>query len=174
MMLAFLLLTFATLVNAAPIVMVDSVPGQSLNTEHSASSPVESVPGQSLTTEPSSSSPVDSGSGQSLTTERSASSPDCPALSLVLQSLNVPLGLSESACCQWSGITCKSRSKTRRVTKIELSKRTLDGTIANELLQLTELQIFKASSSGLVGTLPGQLGSLTALQEVDVSRSSIS
>ena len=60
----------------------------------------------------------------------------------------------------WHGVTVENS----RVTKIELGKNSLSGTIPSELGELSSLQVLKLNNNFLTGTIPSELGSLSNLQ----------
>ena len=77
---------------------------------------------------------------------------------------------TDQALSTWSGVTTGAGG---RVTGLNLSFNSLSGTIPTELGDLTALQTLNfANNSGLTGGIPTQLGSLTALRTLDLSNNS--
>ncbi|KAL8120938.1 receptor-like kinase TMK4 [Apium graveolens] len=64
--------------------------------------------------------------------------------------------------CQWSGINCDNSNK---VTSINLSSKSLSGTLPSEISQLSQLKTLALQRNKLSGTLPS-FANLTSLQEI--------
>ena len=100
--------------------------------------------------------------------------------------------------CEWEGITCGAKTATTpyrinrklgksvnhsenpisssgggvadsAVTKIDLSKRRLDGTLPWELFMLTQLSFLDLHSNSLQGTIPTQFGLVSSLSYLDLT-----
>ena len=74
-----------------------------------------------------------------------------------------------SPVCSWSGVVCDGGI----VTRLELSGKSLSGSIAYTLWTLTALTYLDLSNNGLTGTVPTSLGKLSALQALDLSSNSL-
>ena len=71
---------------------------------------------------------------------------------------------------RWHGVTVVNS----RVTKIELNKNDLSGTLPLELGDLSKLQSLKLRSNDLSGTLPSELGDLSNLQWLELRSNDLS
>ena len=74
---------------------------------------------------------------------------------------------AKNMCSSWFGVSC--RQQTRRVVAIELSARSLVGTISPSLGNLSLLRTFNLSNNWFVGTTPPEFGHLKALRVLDLS-----
>ena len=72
-----------------------------------------------------------------------------------------------TAISNWTGITLGGTPQ--RVTRVEVSYASLDGTIPAALAGLEELQHLGLGSNALTGTIPAELGGLTRLVRLDLS-----
>ena len=99
---------------------------------------------------------------------------DCGAL---LESKDTLQGLASldwaatSAITDWEGVTTSGTPS--RVTKVELSSKSLDGIIPPELGTLFELTHLDLSSNSLTGDIPTELGWLYNLEEIKLSGNSL-
>lgn len=76
-----------------------------------------------------------------------------------------PTGWSSSSSdnyCKWPGINC---DKSNSVTSINLSSKSLSGTLSPDIAALSELQTLSLQRNALSGTIPS-LANLSSLQEV--------
>ncbi|CAI8611326.1 unnamed protein product [Vicia faba] len=71
--------------------------------------------------------------------------------------------------CDWSGVKCNNASNNRRIIELDLSGRSLTGTISPSLANLSLLQILDLSRNHLTGHIPRELGYLLHLQEPSLS-----
>lgn len=69
--------------------------------------------------------------------------------------------------CDWSGIKCNNASD--RIIEIDLSGRSLGGTISPALANLSSLQILDLSGFFLVGHIHKELGNLVHLEQLSLS-----
>ncbi len=73
----------------------------------------------------------------------------------------------------WTGVTVNNDG---RVTELSLSFRNLNGTLPNEignLTELTKLNIFGGSSNNLTGTIPASICNLTKLESITLSQNKL-
>ncbi|WJX10381.1 hypothetical protein P8452_01115 [Trifolium repens] len=70
------------------------------------------------------------------------------------------LDWSDKDFCNWEKVTC---SGTKRVTSIELRSSNVEGSLPQELVQLTELTYFRCSVNSLSGNFPYMSNSLQKL-----------
>ena len=68
-----------------------------------------------------------------------------------------------SSVCDWGSINALCRGNGQQVDFISLYNDNLQGTIPDELGQLTALTYLRSDSNRLTGTIPSQVGQLTAL-----------
>lgn len=71
---------------------------------------------------------------------------------------------------KWQGITAING----RVIKVDLAQNRLTGTIPNEIGDLTALRWLKLSNNALSGSLPASIGNLTLLNSLEISSTSVS
>lgn len=69
--------------------------------------------------------------------------------------------------CEWSGIAC--RNVTRVVVKLDLSGRSLRGTISPALSGLSSLVILDLSKNFFEGQIPPEIGSLVGLKQLSLA-----
>ncbi|KAF7838117.1 putative leucine-rich repeat receptor-like serine/threonine-protein kinase [Senna tora] len=69
--------------------------------------------------------------------------------------------------CNWSGIRCNNASD--RVIEIDLSGKSLAGTISPAISNLSSLRILDLSQNSFVGHIPKELGFLTQLGQLSLS-----
>ncbi|XP_028800520.1 receptor protein kinase TMK1 [Neltuma alba] len=90
-------------------------------------------------------------------------SPDAAAMETLKKSLNVPdtIGWSDSDPCKWNHVVCDQS----RVTRIQIGRLGLQGTLPPSLGDLTELQRLELQYNNISGPLPSLkgLGSLQVL-----------
>ena len=92
-----------------------------------------------------------------------ASAADCAALLSLSATLHLWLSLSGTSYCSWAGISC---SAAGRVTGLALSGAGLAGLLSDAgaaLGSLAALQALDLSHNGFSGTIPAALGSLASL-----------
>ncbi|PNY12408.1 leucine-rich repeat receptor-like serine threonine-protein kinase at2g24130-like protein [Trifolium pratense] len=71
--------------------------------------------------------------------------------------------------CDWSGVKCNNESHNKRIIELDLSGKSLGGTISPSLANLSLLQILDLSGNLLVGHIPRELGSLVHLEQLSLS-----
>ncbi|KAL5699037.1 hypothetical protein ACHQM5_029994 [Ranunculus cassubicifolius] len=74
---------------------------------------------------------------------------------------------SETHMCNWTGIECNS-AKTR-VVQLDLSEKSLQGTISPSLANLSFLSILDLSENFFTGQIPREIGSLFKLKQLSFS-----
>ncbi|ESQ43102.1 hypothetical protein EUTSA_v10012554mg [Eutrema salsugineum] len=83
--------------------------------------------------------------------------------------------LNGSICCEWDGVFCEgSGYVSRRVTKLVLSGKGLEGVISGSLGELSELRVLDLSRNQLKGELPADISKLQQLQVLDLSHNLLS
>ncbi|KAJ6751268.1 hypothetical protein OIU85_001764 [Salix viminalis] len=76
---------------------------------------------------------------------------------------------SDSDCCTWIGVACDNSSVTsKRVVRLELGSRRLQGIISESLAGLDQLRILNLSQNDLHGSLPARLFHLQNLEIIDL------
>ncbi|MED6107330.1 hypothetical protein PIB30_012980 [Stylosanthes scabra] len=70
--------------------------------------------------------------------------------------------------CDWSGVKCNNASD-RRIIELDLSERSLGGTISPSLGNLSSLKILDLSGNFFVGHIPKELGYLIHLRQLSLS-----
>ncbi|WP_298538946.1 hypothetical protein [uncultured Aquimarina sp.] len=78
--------------------------------------------------------------------------------------------LTDAPVCDWYGVTVENR----KITKLELVKNNLSGTISNRIGDLPSLTILNLSNNSLIGEIPIEIGSLTDLNQLNLSINEIS
>ena len=73
---------------------------------------------------------------------------------------------------QWQGVTLSGTPQ--RVTGLDLSGSSLDGTVPTTLGRLTALETLDLGDNALTGTIPTELGSLTGLEMLDLGSNELS
>ncbi|KAK9749464.1 hypothetical protein RND81_02G127700 [Saponaria officinalis] len=73
--------------------------------------------------------------------------------------------------CNWEGVTCGS--KYNRVTLLDLSSRSLSGTISPFIGNLSFLNIIKLQNNSLSGEIPAQLSRIFGLQELRLNNNTL-
>ncbi|KAK4484210.1 hypothetical protein RD792_011432 [Penstemon davidsonii] len=71
-----------------------------------------------------------------------------------------------SSLCTWIGVTCSRRSP--RVTGLNLFNMGLQGTIANEIGNLSFLKHLNISNNSFIGQIPSEIGHLRRLRELRI------
>uniref|UniRef100_A0A7N0UQT1 non-specific serine/threonine protein kinase n=1 Tax=Kalanchoe fedtschenkoi TaxID=63787 RepID=A0A7N0UQT1_KALFE len=94
----------------------------------------------------------------------------------VAGAMGYPATLAESwtgnDACQWTYILCDAQSK--KVTKVNLSKRNFTGTISPAYANLTSLTSLLLNDNQLTGSIPESLTTLPQLKILDVSNNNLS
>ncbi|KAK9225084.1 hypothetical protein WN943_010125 [Citrus x changshan-huyou] len=88
-----------------------------------------------------------------------------------------PLGVTSSwnnstNLCQWTGVTCGHRHQ--RVTKLDLSNRTIGGTLSPYVGNLSFLRYLNLADNNFHGEIPHQIGRLVRLQALVLANNSFS
>ncbi|EEF28907.1 receptor protein kinase, putative [Ricinus communis] len=80
-------------------------------------------------------------------------SEDAPVMFALRKSLNVPdsLGWSDPDPCNWKHVTC---SDEKRVTRIQIGRQNLEGTLPSNLQNLTQLERLELQWNSISGPLP--------------------
>ncbi|KAL1548925.1 putative leucine-rich repeat receptor-like serine/threonine-protein kinase [Salvia divinorum] len=73
--------------------------------------------------------------------------------------------------CEWSGVGCDMTKN--RVLELNLSHKSLRGTISPDLFALSQLEILDLSGNFLRGRIPPEIGSLHRLKELSLSSNSL-
>ncbi|XP_047946427.1 putative leucine-rich repeat receptor-like serine/threonine-protein kinase At2g24130 [Salvia hispanica] len=73
--------------------------------------------------------------------------------------------------CEWSGVGCDMTKN--RVVELNLSHKSLRGTISPALFALSQLEILDLSGNFLHGQIPPEIGSLDRLKELSLSSNSL-
>ena len=76
------------------------------------------------------------------------------------------------AITSWDGVT--TGGTPSRVTQLDLSDNSLDGSIPAELGNLSSLQRLRLNSNSLSGSIPSELGDLSSLERLVLSGNSLS
>ena len=74
-------------------------------------------------------------------------------------------GAPITSVCQWTGVTCLSKT----VAQIVLSKLPLHGSISTSIGLLSSLNSLVLSGDGLTGSIPNAIGNLPFLSVLDLS-----
>lgn len=78
---------------------------------------------------------------------------------------------SDVSLCKWSGVGCNMNKN--RVIELNLSHKSLRGTISPALFALSQLEILDLSGNFLHGWIPPEIGSLRHLKELSLSSNSL-
>ena len=97
----------------------------------------------------------------------SQASPDAEFMLSLKKSLNVPdsLGWSDPDPCKWNHVVC---SDEKRVTRIQIGRQNLQGTLPSNLQNLTQLERLELQYNNISGNLPS-LNGLSSLQVILLS-----
>ncbi|KAF9664132.1 hypothetical protein SADUNF_Sadunf17G0124400 [Salix dunnii] len=97
----------------------------------------------------------------------SQASPDAEVMFSLKKSLNVPdsLGWSDPDPCNWNHVVC---SDEKRVTRIQIGRQNLQGTLPSNLQNLTQLERLELQYNNISGPLPS-LNGLSSLQVILLS-----
>jgi len=76
--------------------------------------------------------------------------------------------------CKWTGVSCGDRGHPGHVTAIDLHDYGLEGTISQEIGNLTYLHLIDLSSNNLVGDIPSSLGNCRKLRTMNLSSNHLS
>nr|TKR84305.1 putative receptor protein kinase TMK1 [Populus alba] len=97
----------------------------------------------------------------------SQASPDAEVMLSLKKSLNVPdsLGWSDPDPCKWNHVVC---SDEKRVTRIQIGRQNLQGTLPSNLQNLTQLERLELQYNNISGNLPS-LNGLSSLQVILLS-----
>lgn len=97
----------------------------------------------------------------------SQASPDAEVMLSLKKSLNVPdsLGWSDPDPCKWNHVVC---SDEKRVTRIQIGRQNLQGTLPSNLQNLTQLERLELQYNNISGHLPS-LNGLSSLQVILLS-----
>ncbi|XP_059278689.1 phytosulfokine receptor 1 [Lycium ferocissimum] len=77
-------------------------------------------------------------------------------------------------CCNWIGVTCNTVANSRRVVKLELGKKKLNGKLSESLGNLDQLRTLNLSHNFLKGPVPFKLFHLPKLEVLDLSNNDFS
>ncbi|XP_010273699.1 PREDICTED: putative leucine-rich repeat receptor-like serine/threonine-protein kinase At2g24130 [Nelumbo nucifera] len=69
--------------------------------------------------------------------------------------------------CNWTGVTCNSARD--QVVKLDLGRRSLEGTISVELSNLSSLSVLDLSENFFRGSIPAELGALSMLTHLNLT-----
>ncbi|XWS15643.1 hypothetical protein CRYUN_Cryun34aG0019200 [Craigia yunnanensis] len=94
----------------------------------------------------------------------------------IASALSYPYKLSlawegNDACKNWSFVTCDSE---KNITKIDLRKQQLNGTISPAFASLTVLRFLHLNGNNLTGSIPDSMTKLAHLKVLDVSNNNLS
>ncbi|CAK7338930.1 unnamed protein product [Dovyalis caffra] len=97
----------------------------------------------------------------------SQANPDAEVMFSLKKSLNVPdsLGWSDPDPCHWNHVVC---SDEKRVTRIQIGRQNLQGTLPSNLQNLTQLERLELQFNNVSGALPS-LSGLSSLQVILLS-----
>ncbi|KAF9683858.1 hypothetical protein SADUNF_Sadunf04G0057700 [Salix dunnii] len=97
----------------------------------------------------------------------SQASPDAEVMLSLKKSLNVPdsLGWSDPDPCNWKHVVC---SDEKRVSRIQIGRQNLQGTLPSNLQNLTQLERLELQYNNISGDLPS-LNGLSSLQVILLS-----
>ena len=103
---------------------------------------------------------------------------DCDALLALRDTLAGSAALNWSASLafdQWDGVTVAFPvgGQQRRVTKLELGSKSLNGRMPSALGSLAGLDVLDLSNNNLAGTLPTELGNVTGLTELRLNNNGL-
>ncbi|XVF68977.1 hypothetical protein PTKIN_Ptkin11bG0044400 [Pterospermum kingtungense] len=96
-------------------------------------------------------------------------------LTIKSQITNDPLGVTSSwnnsvDMCQWQGVTCGRRHP--RVTKLDLSRQQLGGTLSPHVGNLSFLRLINLQDNNFYGVIPSEIGRLSRLESLILPNSS--
>ncbi|KAI5077486.1 hypothetical protein GOP47_0007310 [Adiantum capillus-veneris] len=74
--------------------------------------------------------------------------------------------------CTWHHVTCSADKM--KVTRLELGRLRLSGTISPDISKLHSLQILSLVDNNITGAIPPELGSLSSLNTLDLSNNQLS
>ena len=102
-----------------------------------------------------------SSTGMTVAIDTAIGATSVPAGSLILLDTHCNVGLSNHLGTPWGGVTC---DPSGQLVELDLESNTLDGTVPSELGGLTALvSNLKLASNKLAGVLPTELGRMTAV-----------
>ncbi|XP_057442019.1 receptor protein kinase TMK1 [Lotus japonicus] len=92
---------------------------------------------------------------------------DASVMQALKKNLNPPesFGWSDADPCKWKYVAC---SADKRVTRIQIGRQNLHGTLPETLQSLSELQVLELQVNNITGPLPN-LNGLSSLQELLIS-----
>ncbi|KAL5745263.1 hypothetical protein ACOSP7_026409 [Xanthoceras sorbifolium] len=110
-------------------------------------------------------------SANSQVTTAAAPSADAEAMFALKKSLDPPksLGWSDADPCNWDHVVC---SEDRRVTRIQIGRQSLQGTLPSNLQKLTQLERLELQWNNISGALPS-LNGLSSLQVLMLSNNQL-
>ena len=100
---------------------------------------------------------------------------DCQALAAALDTLRGSVSLdwsTEISIEEWEGVVISD--SPRRVIELDLSVKSLDGTIPPELGNITKLKILSLSGNALTGEIPSRLAKLSSLETLSLDDNQLS
>ena len=100
---------------------------------------------------------------------------DCQALVAALDTLRGSVSLdwsTEISIEEWEGVVISD--SPRRVIELDLSVKSLDGTIPPELGNITKLKILSLSGNALTGEIPSRLAKLSSLETLSLDDNQLS
>ncbi|CAK9160892.1 unnamed protein product [Ilex paraguariensis] len=107
-----------------------------------------------------------------LSVHSQSSATDASVMQELKKSLNPSssLGWTDSDPCNWANVQC---SKDKRITRIQIGRKGLTGSLPPNLNNLTDLQVFEVQFNQLTGQLPSFSG-LSSLQTTLLSNNNFS
>lgn len=79
---------------------------------------------------------------------------------------------TDLSVCEWSGVKCDT-GKNRAVVELNLSHKSLHGTISPALFSLPNLEILDLSGNFLRGPIPPEIGALHRLEELSLASNAL-